>query len=278
MSLQVFVLVAVVGVALGAEPFIIGGRPAQRGSWPWLLSIHRWREDEGVFRHSCGAALITAKWVLTAAHCTTRNKEEYRIQVGAWRQSAHDQVDSLRVVQIINHEDYVEGPGYPNDISLMELERAVDLNNPMVGLLKLPRYGDEFAGNPDCWVAGWGRINNHPDNWTSADTLMEVNTAIHSLADCRKIWMDFLNSTQTNILDTHICVGKPDLGACHGDSGSPAVCDITGRGDWTAAGLNSWGTGSHCSAATNAFTRITSYLDWIRSKVSGLPGSKPPQV
>ena len=44
---------------------------------------------------------------------------------------------------------------------------------------------------------------------------MEVNTEVHDLETCRKIWQEFRNTTETNILDQHICVGLPDLGACH---------------------------------------------------------------
>ena len=53
----------------GAQEHIIGGRPAEKGRWPWVVSLVRWRPDEGVFRHTCGAALITPDWLLTAAHC-----------------------------------------------------------------------------------------------------------------------------------------------------------------------------------------------------------------
>ena len=49
--------------------YIIGGRPSEKGRWPWVVSLVRWRPDEGVFRHTCGAALITPDWLLTAAHC-----------------------------------------------------------------------------------------------------------------------------------------------------------------------------------------------------------------
>ena len=49
--------------------------------------------------------------------------------------------------------------GFPNDIALIELDRPVDLSNSFVGLAQLPRATDEPAGNPDCWIAGWGRIS-----------------------------------------------------------------------------------------------------------------------
>ena len=65
--------------------------------------------------------------------------------------------------------------------------------------------------------------------------------------------------------------------AVQGDSGSPANVDVTGQSDWVIVGLNSWGTGNRCAAATNAFVRITWFLDWIEARVPGLPGVKPPQ-
>ena len=51
------------------------------------------------------------------------------------------------------------GNGFPNDIGLIELDQPVVIRNPFVGLAKLPRATDEPAGNPDCWIAGWGRIS-----------------------------------------------------------------------------------------------------------------------
>ena len=58
------------------------------------------------------------------------------------------------------HPEYSEVErGYPNDIGLIELDQPVVLSNPSVGLAKLPRATDEPAGNPDCWIAGWGRIS-----------------------------------------------------------------------------------------------------------------------
>jgi len=254
---------------------IIGGKPSEKGKWPWVVSLVRWRPDEEVYRHTCGGSLLTPKYVLTAAHCLEYPPDDYQIKIGIYSQVEDDAEETRFIKRIISHPDYSPGDGYPNDIGVIELDQEVDISNPFVGLAKLPRADDEPVGNPDCWIAGWGRINPDPTNWTSASVLMEVNTAVHDLKTCREIWMEFLNSTETDILDQHICIGLPDLGACHGDSGSPAQCDLTGKGDWTIVGLNSWGTGSRCAAATNAFVRLTWFLDWIREHVPGLPGTKP---
>ena len=44
---------------------IVGGRPADKGAWPWMAALLD-KEDEQPF---CGGALISDQHVLTAAHC-----------------------------------------------------------------------------------------------------------------------------------------------------------------------------------------------------------------
>ena len=55
-------------------PLIIGGRPSEKGRWPWLVSMSRWREEEDRFRHNCGGTLLTPTIVMTAAHCVDRSQ------------------------------------------------------------------------------------------------------------------------------------------------------------------------------------------------------------
>lgn len=42
---------------------VVGGKPSQPTSWPWVVAIYR----NGAFH--CGGVLVSEKWVLTAAHC-----------------------------------------------------------------------------------------------------------------------------------------------------------------------------------------------------------------
>lgn len=42
---------------------IVGGTLAGRDKWGWQVSLH-WRG-----KHVCGGAIISSRWVITAAHC-----------------------------------------------------------------------------------------------------------------------------------------------------------------------------------------------------------------
>lgn len=58
---------------------VVNGNEAPPHSWPWQVSI-RYKEHG----HICGGALITAQWVLTAAHCADFNEgpSPYTVVVG----------------------------------------------------------------------------------------------------------------------------------------------------------------------------------------------------
>ena len=49
------------------SPYIIGGRNAKNGDAPWMVSIRN-----NLPQFLCGGAILTSRWVITSAQCTTR--------------------------------------------------------------------------------------------------------------------------------------------------------------------------------------------------------------
>lgn len=56
-------------LGLDGEPFIVGGKNAAPGEFPWQVSLQKGRGSRGSF-HFCGGSIVDASHVVTASHCT----------------------------------------------------------------------------------------------------------------------------------------------------------------------------------------------------------------
>ena len=48
-------------------------------------------------------------------------------------------------------------PGMPHDMALLRLDGDIDLSNEFVSTIKMGEPTMNYAGNPDCYISGWGR-------------------------------------------------------------------------------------------------------------------------
>ena len=112
----------------------------------------------------------------------------------------------------------------------------------------------DFEGNSDCWITGWGKTGFTE---APANILQEANVDVYDKATCQNSYGDV-------VTDNHICVGKKGKsGACSGDSGGPLVCG--GDGDYTLAGVTSFGRVTCSTSYPSVYTRISAYRSWIRA-------------
>ncbi|KAM4819928.1 LOW QUALITY PROTEIN: mastin-like [Thomomys bottae] len=282
---------------------IVGGCPVSARSFPWQVSLRFYDMEEGRWKHICGGSLVHPQWVLTAAHCLKPQELEacaFRVQVGQLRLYGPDE-ELSKVTRIIRHPDYNESLGGPGgaDIALLRLKARVPVER--VGPVALPAASLRVSEKKICWVTGWGdtkylsgyreagsllppplQSDGHPTPRSHPAPphaplqppyhLQEVTVPIVGNKDCNRHYQRYRNSSQDSlrIREDMLCAGSKGQDSCKGDSGGPLVCRWNCT--WVQVGVVSWGIGCGLSNLPGVYTRVTSYIPWIRQYIPQFSG------
>jgi len=107
---------------------IVGGEAAVSSSWDWAVSL---RDFTG--EHICGGAIISPKYIVTAAHCVVTPsgfglQVNMSIAVGMDRLNESETIGEVRkVIKIIRHPSY-NRMTMANDIAVLRLDSSLDLS------------------------------------------------------------------------------------------------------------------------------------------------------
>ncbi|XP_074087702.1 ovochymase-2 [Macrotis lagotis] len=255
---------------LGHFSRIVGGSPVEKGTYPWQVSLKR-RE-----KHFCGGTIISAQWVITAAHCIMHKDMKTFLNVTA---GEHDMnlieqgEQTLSVDTIIRHPYFTLRKPMNYDIALLKMKGTFKFGQ-FVGPICLPKQGETFEPGFICTTAGWGRLE---ENGRLPQVLHQVDLPILTKRKCAAMLLTLKRPIKGNTL---LCAGFPDGGkdACQGDSGGSLMCRNK-HGAWTLAGVTSWGMGCARSWRHNCqkiasyrgtpgvFTDLTKVLPWIHNTI-----------
>lgn len=231
-------------------------RSAHNGEFPFMGSL--------IYdtNQSCGAALITKKHLLTAAHCfKSKNPTQVRLGSNSATDSGFEPYD---IEKIVRHPDYKpESKGNsPADIAIVELREEVDFDDKNAPLC-LYESLEDLSPNEDLTAVGWGLTDT--ETYTIPDTLMKGTVRMVPLNECKERYKEL---RRYNITSNHICAqGDTDsyTEACVGDSGNPLVNFVGNK--YVLVGIDSTGHGSGLQRYPGVYTRVASYVDWITDEV-----------
>nr|XP_009681963.1 PREDICTED: transmembrane protease serine 9-like [Struthio camelus australis] len=132
---------------------IVGGSEASRGEFPWQVSL---RENN---EHFCGAAILTEKWLVSAAHCFTEFQDPamWAAYTGTTSLSSTDSgAVKMDIARIISHPSYnADTADY--DVAVLELKRPVAFTK-YIQPVCLPDAGHHFPTRKKCLISGWGYL------------------------------------------------------------------------------------------------------------------------
>uniref|UniRef100_A0A2K6D513 Transmembrane protease serine n=1 Tax=Macaca nemestrina TaxID=9545 RepID=A0A2K6D513_MACNE len=236
--------------SLGQSLRIVGGTEVEEGEWPWQASL-QWDGS-----HRCGATLINATWLVSAAHCFTTYKNPAR-----WTASFGVTITPSKMKRglrrIIVHEKY-KYPSHDYDISLAELSSPVPYTNA-VHRVCLPDASYEFHPGDVMFVTGFGALKN---DGSSQNHLRQAQVTLIDTTTCNEP-QAYNGAITPRMLCAGSLKGKRD--ACQGDSGGPLVSSDA-RDIWYLAGIVSWGDECAKPNKPGVYTRVTALRDWITSK------------
>ncbi|CAH1781732.1 unnamed protein product [Owenia fusiformis] len=251
--------------------------------YAWVVSLSKNVSYSGEkLGHFCGGTILTAHWIITAAHCPCgigspccdENSEgvltfnEEKCDTSTWEVTAGEiqlnrpNPEQVRgVMKIVIHHDYVTNLG--NDTALIRLDTPFDFSEFKVQPSWIPSsictgFMSEqcvehlqLAEHQDCEVIGWGSF-----------------TKMRSL---KAFISDWDNETYT--ADTEGIKGSQP---CSGDSGGPLMCTPQNEKIKVLIGIMSRLTmNTECGGNNQGFTIHTAvpyYLPWIRDELTGRGG------
>lgn len=249
---------------------VVGGEEADFGEWPWQVSLRKYKEGEfinwGTFEHKCGGALLSDKWVVTAAHCVLDIEiDDLEVRLGE-HQRKHTQEPFMHIDKAI--EKVVIHRNFNNltkefDIALLKMKDSPIQFQPNIIPICLPTSSNSLSGSTG-WVTGWGKVAS----WRRfmSDELREVEVPIISNKLCEKLFKK--SGFPQFIPYIFLCAGynKGGKDTCEGDSGGPlSVKDRDGS--WVLAGITSWGIGCGNGYSPGVYTRISEFRTWIRKVI-----------
>lgn len=143
-------------------------------------------------QHICGGAIISNRWIITAARClpeSVNDWDDLKIRVGTTFKETGGQL--FDVDKVVTHPRYVY-INFNNDFGLVQLDDVLEFSES-IQPIQLPEEDSHFAEGTPASVSGWGVGR-------ASKALQGLNVLVGDRGHCSKHW-----SVWMHVSDRMIC-------------------------------------------------------------------------
>ena len=260
---------------------IVNGKQATPGYYPWVVGVGVLsRPEYETFKCNCGGTIVSAKFILSAAHCyyDENHDENHWVYAGMHNtdsRSGNEQIIKTKKVTI--HPQY-DDDTTDWDFAMLELSENLKFTDyvqpacinrkydPFEGETNYLNTGnkDDAVGTTDLYVAGWGSLYRYMG--VSPNILQFLLTHPNDINYCNARY-------SYELTDRQLCAGTNTLEkTCSGDSGGGLF--LNDNGDWTIVAIVSFAHGCN-NRDPDVYAKVFSATKWIdtflKYEVTGIP-------
>ena len=249
-----------------AHVAVIGGQPAEPGTFPWMAYVLDVRGNEV---GQCSGTVVAPNLILTAGHCAedmqtgvVNEASGFRVVTGNVDWAAPETEKQVSGVTRVIPCPCFDRHTAVGDVALLQL--STPTTAPAVTLASRPPSGTGAL------LGGWGRTYDNQE--TPVERLRWAKTVVQSPDLCEREASPFSPASE-------VCTMDPparQTGACNGDSGGPLLV----REPSAVGGMAQIGVASHvynecATSRPTVFTRVDAVSGWVRGWAQALASSPP---
>ncbi|CAH1638212.1 unnamed protein product [Spodoptera littoralis] len=226
---------------------VIGAVDVDCGLQPHVASL----KNSSSLGHLCGATILSPTSALTAAHCVTRDADQYLLQLNNYC-SHGDVPPKADVLQIIKHPLY-NPITRAHDVAVLRI--ALNLSDvTWLSRSLLPTYTFGLSG--ECTIYGYGY--KEVDSGATSEQLSAGTLRIVSLDECTATLGPYAAPRYDSGM---MCAVGEGVDACQGDSGGPLFCS------GSIQAVSSHGISCAVPGLPAVYTSVGPHLQWIRDLI-----------